>query len=346
MLISLRAIRYVLLLTGLSAAVSAAPRRRFDERGNPIEKSDKAAENKTPAAAAIPSKPSVLAPASATTMPAPSSPATPLDATGQAGGRAKGSLPSTEGTAAAAETAAAEEAAEAQKQKTPLTKVYLENAQLYLRSARIDKALEFLRKSQEAGDDAFSQEARLQSLFLRSRRGDQGLEAEAEGFDEKLKLQALLRIADGYYACAREQAVAQRGNLGGQPQRTDCMGEAERLYAFTGELAPRSVEGRLARLRLGLLLMDTGRHEAALPHLTQTLLAELASPLNAAGDIPFDRAYFRLGQLYERPWYHQDVHKARQAYKQVLKYKRSPYLAQARERIAALERFGTGYSRP
>lgn len=173
------------------------------------------------------------------------------------------------------------------------------------------------------------------SLGLRARRGDQGLEAESEAVDEKLRLTALLRIADGYYACAREMN-----------KKTECLNEAERIYALVGESAPRSAEGRLARLRLGMLLVDNGRAEAALPILTTTLLMEQNAPLTSGSEIPFDRAFFNLAQLYERPWYHQDVHKARAAYRQVLKYKGSPYHKAAQERIAQLERFGTGYSRP
>jgi hypothetical protein len=182
-----------------------------------------------------------------------------------------------------------------------------------------------------------SREARLTALWLRGRRGDAGLEGEAEGFDEKLKVQALGRIADGYAACAREL-----------PKKPECLNDAERIYAYISELQPRSTEGKLARLRLGLLLVDHGRLEAALPHLTATLMAEgnelkTGQPLR---ELPLDRAWYNLGQLYERPWYHRDVHKAQAAYKQVLKYSGSPYQQAARNRLASLERFGTGFSRP
>lgn len=304
-----------LLLIVIALPLSAAGKKKYDERGNPIT------ETKETSAA-------------------------PVASTEQAAQPANASVPSDE-TVKATETAAKpinptigngqplEEAQAAAQQRAPLTKVYLENAQLYLRSSRTDKALEFLKKSQEAGEDSFSREARLMALGLRARRGDQGLEAEAEGVDEKLKLTALLRIADGYYACARELL-----------KKTECLAEAERIYALVGETAPRSAEGRLASLRLGMLLVDNGRPEAALPHLTATLSQEQNSPLSGGREIPFDRAFFNLAQLYERPWYHQDVHKARAAYRQVLKYKGSPYHAVAQERIAQLERFGTGYSRP
>ena len=63
-------------------------------------------------------------------------------------------------------------------------------------------------------------------------------------------------------------------------------------------------------------------------------------------ELPLDRAWYHLGQLYEKPWYHRDTHKASAAYRQVLKYTGSPYQRSARERLVYLERFGTGYSRP
>ena len=217
-------------------------------------------------------------------------------------------------------------------QKQALTKVYLENAQLYLRSNRLDKALEFLKKSEEAGQDAFSRESRLLSLFVRARRGDTNLENEADSQDEASKAETLLRIADGYDACAREQIKKQY-----------CRDDAERLYALIGEWTPRSNEGRLARLRLGLTLVDAGRYEAALPILTQMLTDEQNSIKSGQAEIPYDRAWYNLGQLYERPWYHQDAHKARLAYKQVLKYRESPYRQAAADRLKHLERFYTGY---
>ena len=291
--------------------------KKYDERGNPITDAKTSAPTTSPAAeteqAVQPVKEAV--PGDSVAKPNENA--------------AKPVNPATENPQAL------EEAQAAAQQRAPLTKVYLENAQMYLRSARTDKALEFFKKSQEAGEDTFSREARLMSLGLRARRGDQGLESEAEGVDEKLRLMALLRIADGYYACARELL-----------KKPECLNEAERLYALVGESAPRSAEGRLARLRLGMLLVDNGRPEAALPHLTTTLLLEQNSPLASGSEIPFDRAFFNLAQLYERPWYHQDVHKARAAYRQVLKYKGSPYHAAARERITQLERFGTGFARP
>lgn len=305
------------LFASVVIPLAAAGKKKYDERGNPISDSKAPAVTSAPATGAEPA----AQPANA---PAPGD-----EATKPAETAAKPVNPTTDNTQAL------EEAQAAAQQRAPLTKVYLENAQMYLRSARLDKALEFFKKSQEAGEDTFSREARLMALGLRARRGDQGLEAEAEGVDEKLRLTALLRIADGYYACARELV-----------KKTECLAEAERIYALVGETAPRSAEGRLARLRLGMLLVDNGRPEAALPHLTATLLQEQNSPLSSGREIPFDRAFYNLAQLYERPWYHQDVHKARAAYRQVLKYKDSPYHSAARERIALLERFGTGYSRP
>lgn len=214
--------------------------------------------------------------------------------------------------------------------RSPLTKVYLENAQLYLRSDRIDKALEFLRRSQEAGEDGYAREARLQAYWLRARRGDAGLTAEAENLDEAQKLSALLRVADGYSACAREAKP-----------KVECLPEAERVYALLAELAPTAQEGKLAALRLAQLLLEQGRPEAALPLLTRVVADEQKSG-NRARVEPYDRAWFSLGNLYERPWYHRDTHKARLAYQQVLRYPDSPYHSQAKERIALLERFGTG----
>ncbi len=321
----------ILLLILIASPLIAAGKKKYDERGNPIT------DTKASAAETIQA-------------------AQPANTPAQSDGIAKPNEAAAKPVNPPADnTQALEEAQAAGQQRSPLTKAYLENAQLYLRSARTDKALEFFKKSQEAGEDAYSREARLLALGLRARRGDQGLESEAEGVDEKLRLTALLRIADGYYACAREISQvqggtgvdrSQGGDLGGRLKKPECLNEAERIYALVGETAPRSAEGRLARLRLGMLLVDNGRPEAALPHLTTTLMHEQNSPLSAGSEIPLDRAFYNLAQLYERPWYHQDVHKARAAYRQVLKYAGSPYHAIARERIAQLERFGTGYSRP
>ncbi|MBS0617434.1 MAG: hypothetical protein JSR44_04555 [Spirochaetes bacterium] len=227
-----------------------------------------------------------------------------------------------------------EDAQAALSVRQPLTQVYLENARLYLRSNRVDKALEFFKKSQEAGEDAFSQSARLESLFVRARRGDPNLESETEGFDEKLRPRALLTVADGYSTCSREVA-----------KKNDCGGEAERLYAYLSELAPRSSEGRLARLRLGLILVDAGKYEAALPHLVRTLSGEVNAAQALSRELPLDRAWYNLGQLYERPWYHRDAYKAQQAYAQVLKFDQSPYRSAARERLQYLKRFATGTNR-
>ena len=293
----------------LALPVSAA-KKRFDERGNLLPDTAPAAAD-----AAVSNEPPKTEPVSPAAVNPTAAPAAANDAA----------------------EAAREEAEALAAQKNALTKVYLENAHMYLRSNRNDKALEFLKKSQEAGDDEFSREARLLALWLRARRGDQGLEGEAEGMDEKLRVEALLRTADGYAACAKEQL-----------KKPECLNEAERIYAYISELQPRSTTGKLARLRLGLLLVDAGRLEAALPHLTRTLMAEGVDFKTGQNlrEIPLDRAWYNLGQLYERPWYHRDTHKAEAAYKQVLKYAASPYHQAARERLQALQRFGTGYARP
>lgn len=221
-----------------------------------------------------------------------------------------------------------------QQQANPLTRVYLENAQLYLRSERTDKALEMLRKAQEAGEDSYAAEARLTSLYLRARRGDAGLLAEAESLDEKQRATALLRIADGYYTCNRENS-----------KKTECLNDAEKTYALLSGLSPASTEGKLAAIRLATLLLDQGRNEAALPHLTRVLALEKAGK-NSGRAVPFDRAWFALGKVYESPWYNRDTRKARLAYEQVLRYNESPYRRAAKERIEWLERFATGYPRP
>lgn len=275
-----------------------AARKKYDERGNLIT----APETTGAGAASSPVNASV--------------PPQPAPTAGQ---------PVSSGNTVAPASSAPEQPAEeneAALQKAPLTKVYLENAQMYQRSNRLDKALEFLRKAQEAGQDSYGREARLQELYLRARRGEFALEGDAS--DTK----ALLRLADGYQACSREL-----------PKKPECANEAERLYAYIGELEPGSAEGNLARLRLALLLMDQGRLEAALPHLTRAVM-------NGSEAQGIDRAWYQLGQLYERPWYHRDTHKAAVAYKQVLKYSHSPYLQAAKERIRFIERFGTGISRP
>jgi tetratricopeptide (TPR) repeat protein len=316
-----------ILFASILLPVTAA-KRRFDERGNILPET---AGKDVPAGASV--TPNAPATSSAATEKAPAESATAPVESGAA------AAPATANPAATSDAAEAarEEAAALAAQKHPQTKVYLENAQLYLWSNRLDKALEFLKKSQEAGEDEYSREARLIALGLRARRGDAGLEGEAEGADEKLRVQALLRIADGYHACAKEIL-----------KKNECLNDAERIYAYISELQPRSMEGKLARLRLGLLLLDTGRHEAALPHLTRTLMAEGTDLKTgqALRELPLDRAWFNLGQLYERPWYHRDTHKAQAAYKQVLKYSGSPYQQAARERLASLERFGVGYNRP
>jgi len=305
------------VLTALFLALTGqvfAKAKKYDERGNAIN-----AESAASPAAEAGAPPIKTAPAA---TPAEIAETTPAPAV--AGDAAK---------QPAAESEADEEAEAQRKKKNPLTKVYLENAELYHRSNRVDKSLENLKKSQEAGEDSFSREAKLKSLHMRARRGEAGIEAEAEAFDDTLKLQALLAIADGYQMCAREQT-----------KKNDCLRDAERIFAFVGELQPGSREGRLARLRLGLLLIETGRHEAALPHLTRTLLGEQGTPQGS--ELPLDRAYFMLGQLYERPWYHKDGHKAEVAYRQVLKFAGSPYHEAAKERLQWLGRFSTGSSRP
>jgi len=300
----------IVLTTSLPAGI-AARGKKYDERGNPITsettKADVPATPGVTSATAPVATPEVSKPDSQTTLPVE--------------------------PAKAEADEANEEAEAARAVKNAPTKVFLENAELYHRSSRPERTFENLKKSQEAGEDEFSREAKLKGLFLRARRGDAGLESEAEGFDDKLKMQAYLAIADGYQACAREQT-----------KKNDCLREAERLFAYAGELQPRSREGRLARLRLALLLLETGRHEAALPHLTRTLLNEGNNP--QAYEAPLDRAYFMLGQLYERPWYHKDGHKAEAAYRQVLKFPGSPYAAAAKERLQYLTRFSTGAARP
>lgn len=303
--------RYIAFLVLCSTSPLWSAKRKYDERGNIIQATESAPITAVPAAI-TPDREEKMA----------------LPAVTEA---------AKEATTPGDDTAAAEEAAQLANQKNPLTQVYLENAQMHLRSERTDKALEYLKKSAEAGEDAFSREAKLTALWLKARRGDAGLETEAESLDEKSRSGALLRIADGYAACAREQQ-----------KKPDCLTEAERIYAYIGELAPRSTEGRMARVRLGLLLVDTGKLEAALPSLTKTLLSEGNDPRTGkqSKELPLDRAYYNLGQLYERRWYHRDTHKAVVAYKQVLKYAGSPYQRVARERIAYLEKYGTGFAKP
>jgi tetratricopeptide (TPR) repeat protein len=285
-------------------------RKSYDERGNPLAES--AAQSKPIGAQGVTGQTSIPENAAGTSKSSPSEVA----------------YPQKEAQNKEAENQADEDA---EKQvQNPLTKVYLENAQLYLRSGRVDKALEFLRRSFEAGEDSYAREARLQSYYLRARRGDTGLASEIEGVDETLRLTASLRVADGYYACAREQK-----------QKPECLSEAERLYAYLAELTPSSAEGRLAAFRLGQLMLEEGRFEAALPHLIRLLANEPKTPARAK-ELPFDRAWFMLASLYEHPGYHRDTHKARFAYQQVLKYPGSPYHKQAKERILWLERFGTG----
>ncbi|MCS6972239.1 MAG: hypothetical protein N2Z22_09920 [Turneriella sp.] len=221
-----------------------------------------------------------------------------------------------------------EEAEEAKKKRQALTKVYFENAQLHLRAGNIEKALEFLRRASEAGDDQHAKEARLQALWLRARRGDNNIAAEAETLPDELKTSAFMRVADGYATCARELV------------RKDCYSEAERLYALLAEQAPLSPEGILAALRLGQLLVEEQKPESALPHLVRVLQNERQS--GKKSEIPFDRAWFLLGRVYEMPWYSRDVHKAEHAYRQVLNYPQSPYHQEAKNRIRYLKQFGMG----
>lgn len=296
----------VAVFASLCIAGAADARKRYDERGNPL--TDVVAEPQGSvekgSTANDPLKEAAVSPAE---------------------------LPAADASSAGTENAGAEEENREKQVRNPLTKVYLENAQLYLRSDRNDKALELLRRSQEAGEDNYSREARLQGYWLRARRGDTGLATEAENLDESLKLTALLRVADGYYACARDAKP-----------KGECLAEAERVYAMLAELAPGAAEGKLAAFRLTQLLLDQGRLEAALPHLTR-LLADEQKTGSRQRAVPYDRAWYSLGNLYERPWYHRDTHKARLAYQQVLRYPDSPYHKQAKERIHWLERFGTGY---
>lgn len=294
----------IAVCVSLAGSLAALSKKRYDERGNPI--SENVSATNAPAITATDSN------GQGVTRPAQESSAS------------SAVNPTTSATAAEAE--GTEDAALA----NPLTKVYLENARMYLRSERLDKVLELLKKSQEAGEDVFSQEARLLSLTLRAGRGDADLFQEAEAFDEKLKNQALLRLARGYDTCMRRVS-----------KKPHCASEAERIYAYLSELSPRSAEGKLASLALGQLLVDAGRAEAALPHLVSVLQNEKKDP-QGVRQIPYDRGWMQLARLYERPWYHRDVHKAVNAYKQVLKYVDSPYTAEAKERIKYLKRFGTG----
>ncbi|GAB4441072.1 MAG: hypothetical protein OHK0011_23540 [Turneriella sp.] len=300
--------KLVLIVSAVMLTGAVEARKRYDERGNPLADAEKtegqAGEERK---GAVGSKPQPAA-----TAAAEASPATPASGN--------------------AEPASAEEEGVEKQARNPLTKVYLENAQMYLRSDRMEKALEFLRRSQEAGEDNYSREARLQAFWLRARRGDTGLASEADGLDETLRLSALLRVADGYDACSRELK-----------QKPECLAEAERVYAFLAALDPGAAEGKLAAFRLAQMLIDQNRPEAALPHLTRLLSDEPKSD-KSVRTVPYDRAWYSLGRLYERPWYHRDTHKARMAYQQVLRYPDSPYHRQAKERIQWLERFGTGYT--
>lgn len=287
------------LFAALLTLLPIAARPRFDERGNPI---------------AFEALPKATADTGNNT-------ATP-----------KAAIPPKGDSAAPISTPTAEEDEEKsvrQALRNPLTQVYFENAQLYLRSGRLEKALENLRRAQELGEDHFAREARLQSYYLRARRGDANLAAEAEALDEAQRPPALLRIADGYYTCARET------------QKPDCLNEAERIYAFLSEFAPAATEGKLSALRLAQLLLEQDRQEAAFHHLNR-LLSDEGKNAGRAGQIPYDRAWFLLGTLYERPWYYRDAHKASLAYRQVLQYPESPYHQQAKERLQWLNRFGLG----
>jgi len=304
----MRLITPAALLLCMLLAGAARARTRSDERGNPV--ADSAAESAIHSDAN--GKPA-SAPKDAELPEASQSPASQAQTNDEAG--------------------KSDEETVQQQARHPLTRVYYENAQLYLRSGRTEKALEFLRRSQEAGEDSYSREARLQAYWLRARRGDTGLAVEAENLDESLKPAALLRVADGYYTCSREVK-----------SKPDCLAEAERVYALLAELAPTAAEGKLSAFRLAQLLLEQERLEAALPHLTR-LLADEQKQGKKTPAIPYDRAWYALGSLYERPWYHRDVHKARQAYQQVLRYPESPYQRQARERIGWLTRFGTGHPR-
>jgi len=309
----LQAISRILLFVIVITHSAFAAKKKYDEHGNIVANDTKEGGVTTPATQATETAISteVNSPAVPTTQPS-----------------AQRVAPT------AAPEANDEEAQAAAAARPPWTQVYLENARLYLRSNRVDKALEYFKKSQESGEDAFSQDARLESLFVRARRGDPNLESATEGFDETLRSRALLTVADGYSACSREVV-----------KKNDCGGETERLYAYLSELAPRSVEGRLARLRLGLMLVDAGRYEAALPHLVRTLSGEVNAAQALSREVPLDRAWYNLGQLYERPWYHRDAYKAQQAYAQVLKFDQSPYRSAARERLQYLKRFATGTHR-
>jgi hypothetical protein len=157
------------------APLRAVP-KKYDERGNLI-----AAPETTDAGTA-------LSPVNAATAAQPAS-AAPQPAAGSGNAVAQPPVNPPEESS---------EEAGAALQKSPLTKVYLENAQMYQRSHRFDKALEFLKKAQEAGQDSYGREARLQELYLRARRGEFALEGDSSD------IKALLRLADGYHTCSRE----------------------------------------------------------------------------------------------------------------------------------------------
>lgn len=292
-------------LLALWALLPLEARPRFDERGNPLS---------SDSAASTPSTSSGESQAQSAFGERPQT--KPKDST-------------TPAVVNSAENSEEEKLAR-QALRNPLTQVYFESAQLYLRSGRLEKALENLRRAQESGEDNFAREARLQWYYLRARRGEANLASEAEALDEVQRAAVLLRIADGYDTCAREMI-----------QKTDCLAEAERVYAFLAELAPAATEGKLAALRLAQLLLDQNRQEAALSHLKR-LLASAEQNTASSRQIPYDRAWFFLGNLYERPWYHRDTHKAFLAYQQVLKYPESPYHRQAKDRLHWLRRFALG----
>lgn len=293
------------LLLALWALLPLEARPRFDERGNPLS---------SDSAASTPSTSSGESQAQSAFGERPQT--KPKDST-------------TPAVVNSAENSEEEKLAR-QALRNPLTQVYFESAQLYLRSGRLEKALENLRRAQESGEDNFAREARLQSYYLRARRGDANLASEAESLDEAQRSAVLLRIADGYYTCAREIK-----------QKPDCHAEAERIYAFLAEFAPAAIEGKLATFRLAQLLLEQDQQEAALVHLHR-LLAGTEQSVATSRQIPYDRAWFILGTLYERPWYHRDAHKASLAYQQVLKYPESPYHRQAKDRLHWLRRFALG----
>ena len=212
--------------------------------------------------------------------------------------------------------------------KNPLTKVYLEQAKLHLDSDRETKGRELLRKSIESGDDTYSREARLRLVYLQAAAGEVNVLSEIEGVDEKLRSQAMLRAADGFQSCAHNF-----------PAKKECSEKAEEAYSHLANLENNSPETALAKMRLAFLLLVEHREEAALPHLISALESAQNLGQATATTIPWDRAWFQLGELYLKPGTLRDPYKARIAFKQVLKVSGSPYAQIARQKLALIDRY-------